>query len=54
MTTKEHDYVMYLMNSVWTELDYDEDTFLTLDIDKITSELNDHMKDLQKTIKEGL
>lgn len=28
MKTKEHDYVMYLMNSVWTEIDYDEDTFL--------------------------
>ena len=54
MTSKEHDYVMYLMNSVWTEVDYDENTFLTLDVDTITSELNDQMKDLQKTIKEGL
>ena len=53
MTIKEHDYVIYLINSVWNEIDYDEDTFLNLDIDKITSELNDHLKDLQEIIKEG-
>ena len=54
MTIKEHDYVIYLINSVWNEIDYDEDTFLNLDIDKITSELNDHLKDLQEIIKEGI
>ena len=54
MTSKEHYYVMHLMDRVWKEVDYDEDTFLTLDVDTITSELNDQMKDLQKTIKEGL
>ena len=54
MTSKEHNYLMYLMGCVCTEIDYDEDTFLTLDIDKITSELNEEMKEMQKTIKEGL
>ena len=54
MKSKEYDFVIYLMDRVWYEIGYDEDTFLTLDIDKITSELNDQMKDLQKTIKEGL
>lgn len=51
---KEYNYVAYLMDSVFNELDYDEDTFLTLDVDKITLELNDQMKDLQKNIKEGV
>lgn len=54
MTSKEHYYVMHLIERVWIEVDHDEDNFLTLDIDKITSKLNEEMKDLQKTIKEGI